>query len=68
MKPVFYLCYSNDYNGIMKKENAIRVFEHKQVRTHWDEAQEKWYFSVVDVISILTEQDAHQGPENIGVY
>ncbi len=39
----------------MNKENAIKIFEQKQVRTHWDEQQEKWYFSVIDVIDILTE-------------
>jgi hypothetical protein len=39
----------------VKKENAIKVFEQKQVRTHWDEEQEKWYFSVIDVIEILTD-------------
>lgn len=33
----------------------IKLFEEKKVRTHWDNAQEKWYFSIVDVISILTE-------------
>lgn len=39
----------------MKKESSLQLSEHKQVRTHWDEEQEKWYFSVVDVIEILTE-------------
>lgn len=39
----------------MNKENAIKIFEQKQVRTHWDEEKEKWYFSIVDVIAILTE-------------
>src|SRR5690554_5967088 len=39
----------------MKKETAIKIFEQKQVRTHWDEEKEKWYFSVVDIIAILTE-------------
>lgn len=39
----------------MSKENAIKIFEQKQVRTHWDEEQEKWYFSIVDVIGILTD-------------
>lgn len=38
----------------MAKENAVKIFEQKQVRTHWDEQQEKWYFSVIDVIEILT--------------
>lgn len=37
------------------KDNAIKIFEQKQVRTHWDEEQEKWYFSIIDVIEILTE-------------
>ncbi len=39
----------------MKKEQSIRLFEQKQVRTHWDEEQEKWYFSIVDVMGVLTE-------------
>jgi hypothetical protein len=39
----------------MTQENAIKIFEQKQVRTHWDEEKEKWYFSVVDVLAILTE-------------
>ncbi|MEZ4889966.1 MAG: Bro-N domain-containing protein [Crocinitomicaceae bacterium] len=38
----------------MSKENVIKIFEQKQVRTHWDEEQEKWYFSVIDVIAVLT--------------
>jgi len=39
----------------MKNKSAIKLFEHKQVRTHWDESKELWYFSIVDVIAILTE-------------
>ena len=38
----------------MEKQDAIKLFEQKQVRTHWDEEQEKWYFSVIDVIEVLT--------------
>jgi BRO family, N-terminal domain len=38
----------------MTKENAIKLFEDKKVRTLWDAEQEKWYFSVIDVIEILT--------------
>lgn len=41
----------------MTKETAIKLFEAKQVRTHWDADAEKWYFSIVDVIAILTETD-----------
>lgn len=38
-------------------ENKIKVFENKNVRTVWNEEEEDWYFSVVDVIEILTESD-----------
>ena len=38
----------------MKKENGIKIFEEKQVRALWDEEKEKWYFSIIDVIEILT--------------
>lgn len=39
----------------MKKENSIIIFNQKQVRRAWDNEKELWYFSVVDVIEILTE-------------
>ena len=39
----------------MDKENAIKLFEDKRVRVLWDEEQEKWYFSIVDVVEVLTE-------------
>ena len=32
----------------------IKLFESKKIRSHWDEEQEKWFFSVVDVIGALT--------------
>jgi hypothetical protein len=35
--------------------NEIKRFEDKKVRTLWDEGQEKWYFSIADVIAVLTE-------------
>lgn len=35
--------------------NDIHKFENKQVRSHWDAEQEKWYFSIVDVIAVLTD-------------
>ena len=35
-------------------ENNIKLFEHKKVRTLWDEKEEKWYFSIIDVIEILS--------------
>ena len=39
----------------MTKETAIRLFEQKQVRSIWNEDEEKWYFSIVDVVGILSE-------------
>ena len=39
--------------------SKIKVFEDKKVRTIWDEETEQWYFSVVDVCEILTEQPTH---------
>lgn len=39
----------------MTKQQALKLFEEKRVRTVWDDEQEKWYFSIVDVVSILTE-------------
>lgn len=38
----------------MNKENTIKLFQERKVRTHWDEEQEKWFFSVQDVVQILT--------------
>ncbi len=38
-----------------EKESRARIFEGKKIRTHWDEDNEKWFFSIVDVIEILTE-------------
>ena len=35
--------------------NNIKLFETKKIRTHWDEQEEKWYFSIIDVVGILTD-------------
>ncbi|MBU8901476.1 MAG: Bro-N domain-containing protein [Victivallales bacterium] len=40
---------------IMKQENKIQLFQESCIRTHWDEEQGKWYFSIIDVIAVLTE-------------
>ena len=39
--------------------HKIKLFEAQQVRTHWDAEAEKWWFSVVDVIQILSAQPTH---------
>ena len=33
----------------------IKLFEHKKIRSHWDAEEEKWYFSITDIVGILTE-------------
>lgn len=38
-------------------ENKIKIFENKQVRTLWNADEEEWYFSVVDIVSVLTDND-----------
>ena len=39
----------------MGTKEAIKLFEEKRVRTAWDDEQEKWYFSIVDVVDVLTD-------------
>ena len=41
----------------MTKETAIKLFESKKIRVYWDEEQEKWYFSIIDIIETLTESN-----------
>jgi hypothetical protein len=39
----------------MESEDTIKIFDDKKVRAVWDGEQEKWYISIIDVVSILTE-------------
>jgi len=39
----------------MNKQNSIIIFNQKEVRRHWDEENELWYFSIIDIVAILTE-------------
>lgn len=39
-----------------RNDNTIQLFEDKKIRTAWDEEQEEWLFSIVDVVSVLTDQ------------
>ena len=38
--------------------------QEQSIRSHWDDEQEQWYFSVIDVVAVLTEQKDHQGARN----
>ena len=42
----------------MPQQEAIKLFEQAKIRTVWDEDQEKWFFSIVDVIAVLTESES----------
>jgi hypothetical protein len=42
----------------------LKLFDSKKIRSSWDAEQEKWYFSIVDVIDTLTEQSNHQSARN----
>jgi hypothetical protein len=41
----------------MTKDTAIKLFEQKQIRSTWQDEEEKWYFSIIDVIEVLTDTD-----------
>lgn len=48
----------------MGQNDKIQLFEDKRIRTAWDEEKEEWFFSVVDVIAILTDQPSQRGASN----
>lgn len=45
-------------------EKNIQIFEDKKIRTAWNEEEEEWYFSVVDVVGVLTDQPTQRGASN----
>ena len=44
----------------MSKDEKIEIYEDQQIRTAWNEDEEEWYFSIIDVVSVLTEQADYQ--------
>ncbi len=46
------------------ENDGIQLFEDQKIRVAWDEQQEEWYFSVVDVVAVLTEQPTYDGARN----
>ena len=40
----------------MARDDRIHLFENKRIRTAWDAEKEEWYFSIVDVVAVLTDQ------------
>jgi len=45
----------NTFMEVIHMDNKIQIFEDKKIRTAWNEEKEEWYFSVVDVVSVLTD-------------
>jgi len=45
----------------MSEQEKIQLFEDQKIRTAWDTEKEEWYFSVTDVISVLTGQQTARG-------
>ena len=56
-----FMTERGDSNG---KNDNIQLFEDKRIRTAWDEEKEEWYFSVVDVVAVLTDQPDYQAARN----
>ena len=48
----------------MGQNDKIQLFEDKRIRTAWDEEKEEWFFSIVDVIAVLTDQPNQRGASN----
>ena len=48
----------------MTQNDKIQLFEDKRIRTAWDEEKEEWYFSIVDVVAVLTDQPDYQAARN----
>lgn len=45
-------------------ENSVQIFEDKKIRTAWNGTEEEWYFSIVDVVGVLTDQPTQRGASN----
>ena len=48
----------------MEQQDKIQLFEDKRIRTVWDEEKEEWFFSVIDVVAVLTDQPNQRGASN----
>lgn len=48
----------------MAQKDQIQLFENKRIRTAWDAEKEEWYFSIVDVVAVLTDQPDQRGASN----
>ena len=51
-----------------KEKISIRFFDDREVRAIWDEEKSKWWFSVLDIIAVLTDQDDYNKTRNYWKY
>ena len=54
---MLFINYLHHIYNAMTKKDAIKVFEDKKIRAVWDDQKEEWYFSIVDVIEVLTDSE-----------
>ena len=52
----------------MNNKISIRFFNDREVRAVWDEENSKWFFSVIDIVSVLNEQDDYEKNRNYWKY
>ena len=52
-----YICARIKTQEAMTKKDAIKIFEDKKIRAVWDDKKEEWFFSIVDVVAVLTDSD-----------
>ena len=56
-----YICIETDNEiSIKAQKQALQLFNDRQIRTAWDDKEEKWYFSIVDVVAVLTDSENPQ--------
>ncbi|MBQ2419021.1 MAG: Bro-N domain-containing protein, partial [Alistipes sp.] len=48
----------------MTKQESLQLFEERKVRTAWDSNEEKWFFSIIDVVAVLTDSADYQTARN----
>ena len=49
-------------------KNKLKIFEEKKVRSVWSEEKQKWFFSVIDIVAILTEQTDYKKANTCFIY
>lgn len=54
---MLFINYLHHIYNAMTKKDAIKVFEDKKIRAVWDDQKEEWYFSIVDVVEVLTDSE-----------